>query len=199
MSAEKGRRNQQNTYRYKLCISNLLRQEHLGCYCILYTVLWWPLSSLSCPTVWATITPNKSMWWCTMLQDKTFKPMCCTAHIPLFLVIIIYCIDNVLFPILHNLPHCAPNHVTGSIGCYCQPMTFACTDQKANRYPRLKHLSLPQMILCSHSISSELSNNWDWKAMKHTHSQVNVHLLILIIRELPLFRWIASSQRKPPT
>ena len=104
--------------------------------------------------------------------------MCCTAHIPLFLVIIIYCIDNVLFPILHNLPHCAPNHVTGSIGCYCQPMTFACTDQKAKRYPRLKHLSLPQMILCSHSISSELSNNWDWKAMKHTHSQVNVHLLI---------------------
>ena len=56
---------------------------------------------------------------------------------PLLLVIIVHCINDIFFPILDNLPHGSPNHVSRSIGCDGQTMTLSCTnDREKNIYTK---------------------------------------------------------------
>ena len=56
---------------------------------------------------------------------------------PLLLVIIVHCINDIFFPILDNLPHGSPNHVSRSIGCDGQTMTLSCTnDREKNVYTK---------------------------------------------------------------
>lgn len=45
-------------------------------------------------------------------------------------MIVVHSVNNVLFSILDNFPHCSTNHVSSSIGGYCQPMALSFTSNK---------------------------------------------------------------------